>query len=91
MQGTASVYSERVAGGRYIKVDIQRVKAARFGLNISDIQQVVATAIGGMNVTQTVEGLERYPVSIRYHKITVIHLSNWRYYLLLRLTANGSL
>jgi len=64
--GTASVYSERVAGGRYIKVDILRVKAARFGLNISDIQQVVATAIGGMNVTQTVEGLERYPVSIRY-------------------------
>ncbi len=64
--GTASVYSERVAGGRYIKVDIQRAKAARFGLNISDIQQVVATAIGGMNVTQTVEGLERYPVNIRY-------------------------
>lgn len=64
--GTASVYSERVAGGRYIKVDIQRIQAARFGLNISDIQQVVATAIGGMNVTQTVEGLERYPVSIRY-------------------------
>ncbi|MEW6995557.1 efflux RND transporter permease subunit [Colwelliaceae bacterium MEBiC 14330] len=64
--GTASVYSERVAGGRYIKVDIQRGKAARYGLNISDIQQVVATAIGGMNVTHTVEGLERYPVSLRY-------------------------
>jgi len=64
--GTASVYSERVAGGRYIKVDIQREKAARYGLNIADIQQVVATAIGGMNVTQTVEGLERYPVNIRY-------------------------
>jgi len=64
--GTASVYSERVAGGRYIKVDIQRGKAARYGLNISDIQQVVATAIGGMNVTNTVEGLERYPVSLRY-------------------------
>jgi Cu(I)/Ag(I) efflux system membrane protein CusA/SilA len=55
-----------VAGGRYIKIDIQRAKAARFGLNISDIQQVIATAIGGMNVTQTVEGLERYPVNIRY-------------------------
>ncbi len=64
--GTASVYSERVAGGRYIKVDIQREKAARYGLNISEIQQVVATAIGGMNVTQTVEGLERYPVNLRY-------------------------
>jgi Cu(I)/Ag(I) efflux system membrane protein CusA/SilA len=64
--GTASVYSERVAGGRYVKVDIQRAKAARYGLNIAEIQQVVATAIGGMNVTQTVEGLERYPVSLRY-------------------------
>jgi len=64
--GTASVYSERVAGGRYIKVDIQREKAARYGLNIDDVQQVVSTAIGGMNVTQTVEGAERYPVSIRY-------------------------
>lgn len=64
--GTASVYSERVAGGRYIKVDIDREKASRFGLNIADIQQVVASAIGGVNVTQTVEGLERYPVNIRY-------------------------
>ena len=64
--GTASVYSERVAGGRYIKVDIQREKAARYGLNIGDVQQVVATAIGGMNVTQTIEGLERYPVNLRY-------------------------
>ncbi|WP_440056611.1 efflux RND transporter permease subunit (plasmid) [Pseudoalteromonas sp. T1lg65] len=66
VEGTASVYSERVAGGRYIKVDIDRDKAARFGLNIADVQQVVATAIGGMDVTQTVEGQERYPVSLRY-------------------------
>ncbi|USE71295.1 CusA/CzcA family heavy metal efflux RND transporter [Pseudoalteromonas maricaloris] len=66
VKGTASVYSERVAGGRYIKVDIQRDKAARFGLNIADVQQVVATAIGGMDVTQTIEGQERYPVSLRY-------------------------
>ncbi|MCG7535202.1 CusA/CzcA family heavy metal efflux RND transporter [Pseudoalteromonas sp. OOF1S-7] len=64
--GTASVYSERVAGGRYIKVDIRRGQASRFGLNIADVQQVVATAIGGMNVTQTVEGQERYPVNLRY-------------------------
>ncbi len=64
--GTASVYSERVAGGRYIKVDIQREKAARYGLNIADVQQVIASAIGGMNVTQTIEGLERYPVNLRY-------------------------
>ena len=66
VQGTASVYSERVAGGRYIKVDTQREKAARFGLNIADVQQVIASAIGGTNVTYTVEGLERYPVNIRY-------------------------
>jgi Cu(I)/Ag(I) efflux system membrane protein CusA/SilA len=66
LPGTASVYSERVAGGRYIKVDIQRAKAARYGLNIAEIQQVVATAVGGMNVTQTVERLERYPVNVRY-------------------------
>jgi Cu(I)/Ag(I) efflux system membrane protein CusA/SilA len=64
--GTTSVYAERVAGGRYIKVDIQREKAARYGLNIADIQQVIASAIGGMNVTQTIEGLERYPVNLRY-------------------------
>jgi Cu(I)/Ag(I) efflux system membrane protein CusA/SilA len=66
VQGTASVYSERVAGGRYIKVDIDRDKAARFGLNIADVQAVVRTAVGGMNVTETVEGLERYPVNLRY-------------------------
>ncbi|MCG9733683.1 CusA/CzcA family heavy metal efflux RND transporter [Pseudoalteromonas shioyasakiensis] len=64
--GTASVYSERVAGGRYLKVDIKRDLAARYGLNIADVQQIVASAIGGMNVTQTVEGQERYPVNLRY-------------------------
>jgi len=66
VSGTASVYSERVAGGRYIKMDIQREQAARYGLNISDIQQVIATAVGGMKITDTVEGLERYPVNLRY-------------------------
>ncbi|MGE0625698.1 MAG: efflux RND transporter permease subunit [Pseudomonadales bacterium] len=64
--GTASVYSERVAGGRYIDVDIDRRRASRYGLNISDVQDIVRTAIGGMNVTTTVEGLERYPVNVRY-------------------------
>jgi Cu(I)/Ag(I) efflux system membrane protein CusA/SilA len=64
--GTASAYSERVMGGRYIKVDIDRSKAARYGLNIADVQQVIATAVGGMNITHTVEGLERYPVNLRY-------------------------
>lgn len=63
---TASVYSERVAGGRYIKVDIQREKAARYALNIADIQQVISSAVGGMNVSNTIEGLERYPINVRY-------------------------
>ncbi len=64
--GTASVYSERVAGGRYITVDINREKAARYALNIADVQQVIATAVGGVNVAYSVEGLERYPINIRY-------------------------
>ena len=64
--GTASVYSERVAGGRYVIVDIDRLAASRFGLNIADVQDVIRTAVGGMNVAQTVEGLERYPINIRY-------------------------
>ncbi|MDH5454443.1 MAG: efflux RND transporter permease subunit [Gammaproteobacteria bacterium] len=64
--GTASVYSERVAGGRYVDVDIDRERASRFGLNITDVQDIIRSAVGGMNVTQTVEGLERYPVNVRY-------------------------
>jgi len=64
--GTASVYSERVAGGRYVDVDIDRKRASRHVLNINDVHDVVRMAIGGMNVTQTVEGLERYPVNLRY-------------------------
>ncbi len=66
VEGTASVYSERVAGGRYIKADIDRDKAARYGLNIADVQQVITTAIGGMQVSQSIEGLERYPINVRY-------------------------
>ncbi len=64
--GTASVYAERVTGGRFVDVDINRLAAARFGLNIADVQDVVRTAIGGMKVTESVEGLERYPVNLRY-------------------------
>jgi Cu(I)/Ag(I) efflux system membrane protein CusA/SilA len=66
LAGTVSVYSERVAGGRYVNVDINRQAAARFALNIADVQEVVRTALGGMRVAQTVEGLERYPINIRY-------------------------
>ena len=64
--GAASVFSERVAGGRYVDIVIDRLAAARLGLNISDVQEVINTAVGGMNVTETVEGLERYPVNLRY-------------------------
>jgi len=64
--GTASAYSERVAGGRYIDIVPDRFAAARYGLNISDINQVIAAAVGGLNVTQAVEGLERYPVNLRF-------------------------
>ena len=64
--GVLSAYSERVAGGRYVTLHIKRTAAARFGLNIADVQQVVSTALGGMQVSQTVEGLERYPINIRY-------------------------
>ena len=66
VSGTASAFSERVAGGRYVTVDILREQASRYGLNIDDVQDIVRTAIGGMNVTETVEGLERYPVNLRY-------------------------
>jgi Cu(I)/Ag(I) efflux system membrane protein CusA/SilA len=64
--GTASVYAERAATGRYIDVDIRRGDAARYGLNIADVQQVVQMAVGGMTLAYTVEGLERYPINLRY-------------------------
>jgi Cu(I)/Ag(I) efflux system membrane protein CusA/SilA len=64
--GTASAFAERLTGARYVDVKIRRERAARFGLNAADIQDTVATAVGGMNVTETVEGRERYPVSLRY-------------------------
>ena len=66
LPATASVHVERVASGRYLEVDVDRRRAARYGLNIADVQDIVRTAVGGMNVTSTVEGLERYPVNLRY-------------------------
>ncbi|WP_293394441.1 efflux RND transporter permease subunit [Nevskia sp.] len=64
--GTRSAYAERVRGGRYVEIHIDRVRAARFGLSLADVQQVVALAIGGENVGETVEGLQRFPINIRY-------------------------
>lgn len=66
LDGTASVYAERVASGRYINIDIDRLKAAQFGLNIADVQELISSAVGGATVTQTVEGPARYPVNLRY-------------------------
>ena len=66
--GTRSAFAERSVGGNYIDFDIKREKIARYGLTISDVQNVISSAIGGMNVTKTVEGLERYPVNVRYKR-----------------------
>jgi Cu(I)/Ag(I) efflux system membrane protein CusA/SilA len=66
MPEVLSVFSERVVGGNYIDIDIRRDAIARFGLTVDDVQQVISSAIGGMTVTWTVEGLERYPVNVRY-------------------------
>jgi Cu(I)/Ag(I) efflux system membrane protein CusA/SilA len=66
MDGVLSVYSERVTGGNFIDVEIKRDAAARFGITVGDVQDVIKTALGGMNVSWTVEGLERYPINVRY-------------------------
>jgi len=64
--GTLSAYSERVVGGNYLDFKIKREEAARYGLTVGDVQDVIMSAVGGMNVTYTVEGLQRYPVNVRY-------------------------
>ena len=66
LEGTLSAYAERAMGGNYLDFDIDREAAARFGLTVGDVQDVIMSAIGGMNVSWTVEGLERYPINIRY-------------------------
>jgi Cu(I)/Ag(I) efflux system membrane protein CusA/SilA len=63
---TLSAYGDRAVGGSYLDFEIKREEAARYGLTVGDVQDVIQTAIGGMNVTWTVEGLERYPVNLRY-------------------------
>ncbi len=66
IHGTISAYSERTFGGYYLDFDISREQVARYGMNIGDVQDVIQTAVGGMNITTTVEGLERYPLNVRY-------------------------
>ena len=66
--GTSSAYAERTLGGYYLNIKIKREEAARYGLKVEDIQQVISSAVGGMNVTTTVEGLERYPINVRYKR-----------------------
>ena len=63
---TTSAFGDRAVGGYYFDFDIDRDEAARYGLTVGDIQDVIQSAIGGMNITQTVEALERYPVNLRY-------------------------
>lgn len=64
--GTLSVFADKTTGGNYLDFNIDRKEAARYGLTTGDVQDVIQSAIGGMNVTETVEGLERYPVNVRY-------------------------
>lgn len=68
LKGTLSVYSERVVGGNYVDFKIRRDEIARYGLTVGDVQDIFMSAVGGMNVTFTVEGLERYPVNLRYSR-----------------------
>jgi Cu(I)/Ag(I) efflux system membrane protein CusA/SilA len=82
VEGTTSAYSERVAGGRYIEIIPDRVKAARLGLNIADINAVISAAVGGMNITETIEGLERYPVNLRFPREVRDDLENLKALLL---------
>ncbi len=64
--GVSSALAERLTGGRYVDVVIDRAAAARYGLNIADVQSLVSSAVGGDNVTETIEGLARFPVNLRY-------------------------
>ena len=68
LPGTRSAYSERVMGGNYLEFNMDRQAIARYGLTVGDVQDVIQSAIGGMNITTTVEGLERYPVNLRYSR-----------------------
>jgi Cu(I)/Ag(I) efflux system membrane protein CusA/SilA len=66
VRGTRNVLAERVVGGYFLDFEVKRAEAARYGLNVEDVEAVVETAVGGKNITQTIEGRERYPVNVRY-------------------------
>ncbi|HEC15275.1 MAG TPA: efflux RND transporter permease subunit [Sedimenticola sp.] len=73
---TLSAFADKAAGGYYLDFDIDREEAARYGLTVGDVQDIIQSAIGGMNITQTVEGLERYPVNLRYPRELRDNLEN---------------
>ncbi|MFX5903488.1 efflux RND transporter permease subunit, partial [Acinetobacter baumannii] len=64
--GVSSALAERLSGGRSVDINIRREAAARFGLNIADVQSVISSAVGGENIGETVEGLQRFPINVRY-------------------------
>ena len=68
IEGTRSAFADRSVGGNYIDFNINRNAIARYGLTVSDVQNIIGSAVGGMNVTKTVEGLERYPINVRYQR-----------------------
>ena len=68
--GVSSALAERLTGGRYVDVNIRRDAAARFGMNIADVQSLISSAVGGENIGETVEGLQRFPINLRYPRET---------------------
>jgi len=74
--GVSSALAERLTGGRYVDVNIRRDAAARFGMNIADVQSVISSAVGGENIGETVEGLQRFPINLRYPRETRDSLEN---------------
>ena len=76
--GVSSAFAERLTGGRYVDVDINRDAAARYGLNINDVQAIIASAVGGINIGETVEGLQRFPINVRYPREIRDSLTNLR-------------
>ena len=76
--GVTSALAERLTGGRYVDVDIDRDAAARYGLNVADVQSIVSSAIGGDNIGETIEGLQRFPINVRYPREIRDSLENLR-------------